>query len=139
MEISTMATNKDKFEASLAGMLYFIRMEKGFDGKHKYPVVMKNAFTPNGKYIGHIRLAHRLTRMHGVTPCREAVGPTCHMGKSSSDGKWYGWNPKFYYGFGIGDVLRAESPVGHALHLEHDTQVASDKDAKYWAHTLGGC
>lgn len=129
-----MATNREMFEESLkSGIPYYLRREKGFDGKHKNPVVMVNAFTSNGKYIGHDRMARRMCGMHGVLPYIECPGTMCRLGKSTKDGKWYGWNRHFYHGFGVGDVIKKNSIVAKMIRLNHDVTVETEGDAEFWA------
>lgn len=129
----TNMTNSELFDETLKTMIpYFLRREKGMDGKHKYPVMMVSAYTTTGKYIGHVRLAKRLVKLHGVMPKRDCEGPLCRLGQSS-DGKWYGWNPRYYAGFGVGDVIKKNSVPGVMLGIEKDVMIISEEGAKRMA------
>ena len=87
---------------------YEVRTERvWFDGQEKDAIVMKNAYTPAGDYIGDSKTAHRLTVKLGIAP--EKSDPdhcVCSIGFCEREQKWYGWSHRARYGFGVGDTAR---------------------------------
>ena len=70
-------------------------------------LTMKNAYTPNGDYIGNSRVAYRLCRVLGIVP--EKSKPShcvCSIGFSQSLKKWFGWSHRAIFGFEIGDTVK---------------------------------
>jgi len=67
----------------------------------------KNAYTPNGDWIGSPEDAHRLVAVRGIQPM---IAKICHcvcsIGYSVKDGKWYGWSHRAIYGFKVGSTCK---------------------------------
>jgi hypothetical protein len=63
-------------------------------------IEIDSAYTPEGHYIGSPEDAEKLTQEYGIKP--ELAKPdnaVCSVGKSSKDGKWYGWSHRAISGF----------------------------------------
>lgn len=75
------------------------------------PMVMEGmAYTLDGDLIGSSREAVYLCRKLGVAPEKADPGDVvCSIGKSRTDGKWYGWSHRALCGFGRGDRIFEES------------------------------
>ncbi len=70
------------------------------------PLEMKNAYNPDGQYIGDSKMAHLLCKKMGIAPekKRESVS-VCSIGYCEKDKKWYGWSHRAIVGFGVGDRI----------------------------------
>ena len=112
---------------------YEVRTERVWmDGQEKDAVVMKNAYTPNGDYIGDSKFAHRLIVKLGIVPEKSSAEHcVCSIGFCEREAKWYGWSHRARYGYGIGYTVRegdlcAESGWTDeyiAKHPEEDTSL----------------
>jgi len=70
-------------------------------------LVSKEAYTPEGHYIGSSITAHRLVAKRGIRPELAVPGDTtCTIGFCPKELKWYGWSHRALYGFGIGHVTQ---------------------------------
>ncbi len=70
-------------------------------------VIMKNAYTLNGEYIGNPKIARRLCVKKGIRP--ELSSPShrvCSIGFCEKEQKWYGWSHRAIAGFGIGSTCK---------------------------------
>ncbi len=77
--------------------------EYGGDGK----LVMKNAYTLNGDWIGGYREARFLCIKKGLTNLQKTSPDhcCCSIGFNEKEQKWYGWSHRAICGFGIGDKI----------------------------------
>ena len=67
------------------------------------------AFNKNGNHIGDEPVAVRLCDKMGISPeLGDTEDSVCTIGKSSKDGKWYGWSHRAIAGFRIGDKIYDE-------------------------------
>lgn len=63
------------------------------------PVVVRSAYTPDGKYLGDPSMA-RLLCSKGIKPeLRTPHSAVCSVGFSERHGKWYGWSHRAIHGF----------------------------------------
>ncbi len=68
---------------------------------------VRQAFTPQGDYIGNPKFAWRLCVKMGIKPeLRTHTSGTCSIGYCKREHKWYGWSHRAIYGFGIGAVVK---------------------------------
>jgi len=68
---------------------------------------MHSAYTPDGTYIGDIKMAKFLSEKKGITKF-EKTKPShnvCSIGFNEKENKWYGYSHRAICGFGIGDKL----------------------------------
>ena len=77
--------------------------EYGGDGK----LEVKNAYTPNGDWIGDYREARFLCVKKGLTSLQKSHPNhcCCSIGFNEKEQKWYGWSHRAICGFGIGDKI----------------------------------
>lgn len=103
---------------------------------------MKNAYTPDGNYIGPSKRAYWLCSKRGINPeLRTPTSNVCSIGHSEKDNKWYGWSHRAIVGFGIGDMLFDENygdentPFIYHGHMPitnmDDARMAASNFAKY--------
>lgn len=90
------------------------RKEKPFpDAKGFYMPIVLNY---RNEYVGDIKTLEKLLDK-GIIPeiipqhrnnkeANGGLGPTCSIGKSVKDKKWYGWSHRAIYGFKIGDKVK---------------------------------
>lgn len=85
------------------------------DGQENEKVMLNNAYTPTGEYIGGPRMAFYLIVVLGIRPeYRTEHSNVCTVGYSAKHEKWFGWSHRAICGFGIGDKLfDAEWPGGN--------------------------
>ena len=72
------------------------------DGREQ--LMERQAYTPDGDWIGDSVWAYRLTALKGIAP--EKADPShsvCSIGYCAQERKWYGWSHRAMCGFGIGD------------------------------------
>ncbi len=108
------------------GMYRVVRQVIDSGEGRTYTVV--TAITDSGDYIGSVDRARYLSEK-GIVPMLRSPGDNvCSIGKSSKDGKWYGWSHRAMYGFGVGDAFRpgdcgAERyPVGRVAVTDDDAR-----------------
>lgn len=92
------------------------------------------AFNYDGHYIGLPDTARHLEE-RGIAPVLRSPDKTvCSIGKSSKDGKWYGWSHRAIAGFQAGD--RVEK--GHATQdvFPVGFEATSDEDARALAEAF---
>lgn len=96
------------------------------------PYVVVTAVNDAGEYIGPVDRARYLSEK-GVQPIlRSPDHKVCSIGKSSKDGKWYGWSHRAMYGFGIGDSLKPGDcgtetfPAGRVAVTEADARAMAE-------------
>ena len=65
------------------------------------------AYTPNGEYIGDIKIACDLYEKGIIPQLREPTHSACSIGFSTKDGAWYGWSRRAIFGFRIGSTYRS--------------------------------
>ena len=70
------------------------------------PTLMFSFYNHEGKYIGDIEAFTHLVIGKGIFPETYDSANVCSIGKSSKDGKWYGWSHRAIYGFQIGDTVK---------------------------------
>ena len=70
------------------------------------PVLMFFFYNSNGKYIGVLEDFKRLVVEREIEPETYGEAKVCSIGKSTKDGKWYGWSHRAIYGFQIGDMVK---------------------------------
>jgi len=73
------------------------------------PITMYSFYNDSGKYIGDIKDFNILVIERGIEPEAFDNHKVCSIGKSTKDGKWYGWSHRAMYGFKIGDVVEEGS------------------------------
>lgn len=86
---------------------YEVRTEDVFNLECEKPIRMKNAYTPNGNYIGDSKTAFHLCKKRGISP--ELAQPNnnvCSIGFSEQERKWYGWSHRAIYAFEIGSKVK---------------------------------
>ena len=110
---------------------------------------VKSAYTPDGHYIGDPKLAYRLCKVRGIKPeprppetysgdtqdYNDGAGPTCCIGFSDREQKWYGWSHRAIFGFEIGHIIESEMQVGAHAHGV-GFEVKTLEDAKMLAVTF---
>lgn len=65
------------------------------------------AYTKDGVYIGDERTAKLLCDKRGIVPeLSERQHSVASIGKSTKDGKWYGWSHRAIYGFEPGSTCK---------------------------------
>ena len=69
-------------------------------------IEMYSFYNKDGKYIGCIEDFQRLVINRGIEPETYDNNKVCSIGKSTKDGKWYGWSHRAIYGFQIGDIVQ---------------------------------
>ena len=68
---------------------------------------MRQAYNPDGDYIGSPIDAHRLCVKRGIAPQpKSSESGQCSIGFSLREQKWYGWSHRAIYGFGVGDEVK---------------------------------
>ena len=70
------------------------------------PIEMYSFYNKEGKYIGNIDDFQRLVIEKGIEPETYDNNGVCSIGKSTKDGKLYGWSHRAIYGFKIGDTVK---------------------------------
>ena len=80
---------------------YVLRKER-LPGGHE----MVSAFTPGGAYIGNDKMAKFLVDKKGIAPQLRPGSKVCSIGKSSLDGRWYGWSHRAICGFKVGSSVK---------------------------------
>lgn len=70
------------------------------------PTEMYSFYNKDGKYIGALEDFKRLVIDRGIEPETYNEHRVCSIGKSTRDGKWYGWSHRAIYGFTIGDKVK---------------------------------
>ena len=69
--------------------------------------IMKQAYTPNGDYIGNSKIAHMLCAKKGIKPeITKENHCVCSIGFCEKEQKWFGWSHRAIFGFGIGAVAK---------------------------------
>lgn len=104
-----------------------------FEDKPGETMEMKNAYTPNGEWIGDSKLANFLCRKLGIAPEKKRDSVTvCSIGFCEKDNKWYGWSHRAIVGFSIGDRIFEEKYGDEdTLFVEHGTEeITNLEDAK---------
>lgn len=94
--------------------VYEIREEvwKHEDVEGVGPIRVIVARNMNGDYIGDKRDARFLCEKLGISPERNSMTHSvCSIGRSSKDGKWYGWSHRAIHGFKVGDQISKRSVV----------------------------
>ena len=105
---------------------YVLHYEKWRCGPTEKWVDMCSAKTQAGDYIGEQRMADFLVKK-GIAPEKaKAEHSVCSIGKSSKDGKWYGWSHRAMKGFGIGDVPEEWSPG----ETKRGSRITTDAEAR---------
>ena len=82
-------------------------------------VIVKTAYTPDGKYVGDKKAAHFLYTKKGIKP--ELSDPThkvCSIGFCEKEQKWYGWSHRAIYGFGVGDIVKEGDCTNSSGYIE---------------------
>lgn len=70
-------------------------------------IMMRQAYTPKGDYIGDSASAHRLCKRLGIKP--EKANPEhccCSIGYSKTNNAWYGWSHRAICCFVVGDAVQ---------------------------------
>lgn len=71
------------------------------------PTDMWQAYTKDGTYIGDEKTAKLLCDKRGIVPELSNAGHSvASIGKSTKDGKWYGWSHRAIYGFEPGSTCK---------------------------------
>jgi len=70
------------------------------------PVTMYCFYNKDNKYIGIVEDFKRLVIEKGIEPEAMDNNKVCSIGRSTKDGKWYGWSHRAIYGFQIGDKVK---------------------------------
>ena len=70
------------------------------------PIEMYSFYNNKGKYIGNIDKFKQLVIDKGIEPEAMDNNKVCSIGRSTKDGKWYGWSHRAIYGFQIGDKVK---------------------------------
>lgn len=70
------------------------------------PIEMYSFYNKDGKYIGNIDCFKRLAIDRGLEPETYNENKVCSIGKSTKDGKWYGWSHRAIHGFKVGDKVK---------------------------------
>lgn len=69
--------------------------------------IIRQAYTPEGDYIGSSKSAYRLCKVRGIKPEKSDPNHTvCSIGFCELEQKWYGWSHRAIYGFGIGSTCK---------------------------------
>ena len=87
---------------------YEVRTEK-VEVEGNPEVIIRSAYTPDGKYIGSPRTARYLIVKRGIKP--ELADPgdrVCTVGFCERENKWYGFSHRAICGFGIDDMIFEE-------------------------------
>ena len=85
--------------------IYEIRIEENSIGSDS-PVVMHSVYSEDGGYVGSLEDVNVYFKL-GILPEKSHQDhKVCSIGKSLTDGKWYGWSHRAIYGFSIGDVVK---------------------------------
>jgi hypothetical protein len=103
----------------------------GADAMHGKPFDMKQAYTPDGKYIGSPRSAYFLIVKRGIKPDVIRGNKVCSVGFCERDQKWYGWSHRAIFGFGVGS--RVKKGDCHAEHIKPGTTARTLAQAKQFA------
>ena len=70
-------------------------------------IIMKNAYTLLGHYIGDPKTAHRLCAQRGIAPeLAHQDHNVCSIGFSKNNNMWWGWSHRAICGFRIGDIVK---------------------------------
>jgi hypothetical protein len=98
-------------------------------------MVLRVARTKAGHYIGMPDEARYLVDNKGISPeLRQIDHQTCSIGRSATDGKWYGWSHRALQGFQTGDVVRAGDC--HAEKIPPGTRAHNEAEAKWFAEAF---
>ena len=99
--------------------LAYIVRDETWKGRNWRDVRWKQAYTPDGYWIGSPKLAHNLTKKHGLHalqpayPDREHLATQpCSIGYNPDEKRWYGWSHRAIVAFGDGDKIFRESYPG---------------------------
>lgn len=68
---------------------------------------MHSAYTPDGDYIGDLKMVKFLTEKKGITKFEKSKlsHNVCSIGFNEKENKWYGWSHRAICGFVVGDKL----------------------------------
>ena len=69
-------------------------------------IEMYSFYNDEGKYIGNLDNFKVLVMDRCIEPKTYDDNKVCSVGKSTRDGKWYGWSHRAMYGFKIGDKVK---------------------------------
>jgi hypothetical protein len=114
-------------------------------GDPKERTRLEVARTKDGDYIGEPSNARYLCDRRGIVPQKnDAEHCVCSVGRSTKDGKWYGWSHRAIHGFAPGDVIReghivAQSQVGEGkTGFEPGHVLADEVEAERAARLFAG-
>ena len=114
---------------------YVIRDEIWVDPQGREMLMERQAYTPNGDWIGDSVWAYRLMAVKGITP--EKADPShsvCSIGYCAKERKWYGWSHRAMCGFKIGDKMYVpdwpEATEKTPCHRHGDETIGSLEQAK---------
>lgn len=100
--------------------------EFGGDGA----LIINEAYTPDGKYIGNRRDALMLCKRMGIRPeLRDESHNICSIGFCESDGKWYGWSHRAICGFEVGSTCEP----GDCHYVPSDRQDFMNDCTRFWS------
>ena len=107
--------------------LYVVKKELWKHSSHEEPQEIIHCYNKNGDSIGDLKTAQGLCDLRSIAPEKRTPGScVCSIGKSTIDGRWYGWSHRAIHGFQIGDSVKegdctAKSlPVGFTAKTEED-------------------
>ena len=78
------------------------------DSKLPAQLMRKQAYNPQGEWIGSSKDAYSLIVKRGIAPIKisEYEHAPCQIGFCEKEQKWYGWSHRAMYGFGIGNKVK---------------------------------
>lgn len=80
--------------------------------------LVRQCYTPDGKYIGSKQDAHYLCYKRGIAPTTiSKKHDVCTIGFCEKEQKWYGWSHRSMFGFGIGDKIFEERYGSDSTHF----------------------
>lgn len=95
-------------------------------------VVMHSVYSMDGGYVGSLEDVNTYFEIGILPELAHPENKVCSIGKSYTDGKWYGWSHRAIHGFQIGDICTESGwiPEYLAEHPEKDMRVPVGFEAK---------
>ena len=84
---------------------YEIRIEENsMEGNDA--VIMHSVYAEDGGYVGPVEDVSVYFKKGIMPELADPKNNVCSIGKSITDGKWYGWSHRAMFGFQIGDKIK---------------------------------
>lgn len=90
---------------------------------------IKAAYNYDGAYVGNPKQARHLGERGIIPELADAKHTVCSIGRSTKDGKWYGWSHRAIHGFRKGDRVKEGDVTDELLPVGFEAATEEDKRA----------